>query len=204
MRIIKLVVMGVVMVAGIAQSKAATKTNWVQTLNFKLTAWVDGSGTPSKVDSKAIVTFLSGLANATNGTNVILGTPTFSKHATLLRRQIVGDTNEGNVVYFVRDGTNDTVVSRFFVHTTIAQTSFSTPVNNFEHDLEGWALVNVPGVSFNVQGFASRKRGQLLGGGGVVLLVLGADLAGTGMDTALSTSEAVINGSLSVTGGKLE
>jgi len=193
MRTIKLIMLGAVLALSVAQSNAQ-KSNWVQNLNFRFTVWEDGNSgkAAATVDDRAIVATLSGLSvTITNGSNVISITlPTFDKKAFLIRKQIVGDTNEGNVLYYVRvpGRTNvDYDVSPLFTHTIVAQTTFNNEKNIFEHNVEEWSF-NDPTLSFSVQGFTQRKRGQLITGGGVVLFSLSADLAGTGVDSAVSAN----------------
>ncbi|SPE60714.1 exported hypothetical protein [Verrucomicrobia bacterium] len=215
MRTIKLAIIAILL-AGVVQTKAQTntpsaKTNWVQTLNFQFAVWEDGKAKFFTITSKDIVTALSGVSTSiTNGTNIIAITlPAFDNKATLVRRQIIGDTNEGNVRYFVREPagrTNtDYNVSPFFTHTNIATTTFNSGKGITEHNVEGWSF-NAPTLSFDVQGFVTRKRGipTLGSSAGVVLFGLTSQLAGTGVVSAVSSDQAVFEGSLTVTGGKAQ
>jgi len=203
------VLCGILALAAAQGHAASAKTNWVQTLNFKLTVWEDGAVKPFTVTSKALVNALSGVATGptlvTNGTSITTNDLpiTFSSKATLIRRQFVGDTEEGSIRYLVRDSATDTDVSSFFGHTNIAAASVSSAFQITKHDIEQFSF-DSPTISFSLRGLVQRIRAEPIGATSPVLKNLAAGLAGTGVFSNVSTNDAVVGGTLTVSGGRLE
>jgi hypothetical protein len=177
-------------------------SNWVQTLNFRLTAWEEGLAASFPITTKTILSSLSGLV-----INTSTGQPAeFSAGASLVRKQPLQDTNDADVRYFVRDGKPavDTEVTSFFVHSIIGSVSYSTSSHVTGHDIESFSLVNDPAVSFSVQGYAAATFGNLPRSENLVLKSRSANVSGTGLVPARSAAPVVIYGTVSVSGGKLE
>jgi len=185
-----------------ATNPPPTTSNWVQTLNFRLTAWEEGLAPSFPITTKMILNSLSGQV-----TNTSTGLPVeFSAEAALIRKQHLQDTNDADVRYFVRDGKPavDTDVTSFFVHSTIGSVSYSTVSHTTAHAIESFSLVGDPTLGFTVQGLAAETFANLPKSTNLALKSLSANVSGTGVVPARSAVPVVIFGTVSVSGGKLE
>ncbi len=193
---LKLAVMVALMAMGVTQTNAATtaKTIWVAHVNFTLTAWEDGVGKPVKITNKDIINDLSGV-NIGGATN-----PVFSTGSQLLLKE---DTTTSNQVLVVRDPKTkvDTDVGALFTTDSSATVSFTPPngKTTLNHSITTFSLSGVPAVSFTLTGFRTQTRTVV--NGDEVTKAATADLAGPG---TISTTDVVIHGTVSNSGGRLE
>ncbi|HMJ24876.1 MAG TPA: hypothetical protein VK475_03575 [Pyrinomonadaceae bacterium] len=196
---IKLAVMGALMAIGVAHTNAATtpKTIWVQHLNFKLTAWEDGNPKAVKIATKDIINDLSGLPTPIGGVT----NPVFSTGSQLITKQDTASTNGDTQIIMVRDTKTkiDTDVSEFFEVGGTASASFTTGAKTTSHSITTFTLNGVTPLSFTLSGFTTESRGTE--NGVEVTKSASANVAGTG---TVSTTDAVIQGTVSLAGGKLE
>jgi hypothetical protein len=191
---LKLGLIAVLMAMAVSQTNAATdKTIWVQKLNVSLTAWTDGNAKASRVTTKDIVTGLSGFEG------VDVTNPVFSAGSQLLIKQdtTVGDSQ----VFVVRDPKThvDTDVSSFFDVGSSASVSFTAGSKTVRHSITTFIFSGPANVSFNVSGLTTETRGTA--NGADVTKSAKATVSGTG---TVSTTDAVMGGTISLSGGKLE
>ena len=162
-------------------------------MNISLTAWKDGDPKAVKITTKDIVTRLSGFAfdSTTN--------PVFSAGSQLLIKQ---DTTLGdNQVFVVRDPKThiDTDVSGFFDVGSTASVSFTAGTKTVRHSITTFIFDGLVDLGFTVSGFTTETTGTA--NGAEVTKSAKAAVSGTG---TVVTSVAVINGTISLSGGKLE
>jgi hypothetical protein len=176
-------------------------SNWVQTVNFRLTAWENGTVAPFSISTKMIISSLSGLATNASGSPV-----TFSAEAQLLCKQPLSDSGGAGVSYAVLDGKPavQTDVTAFFQHSVVSSVTFSTASHIAGHNIESFSLVNDPAINFTLQGFAAPTSANLRKSGNFVMGAYSADVSGVGQMPSHSSSPIVIRGTVSLSGGKLE
>jgi len=190
---LKLAVIVALMAIGVAQTNAQDKTIWVQKVNISLTAWKDGDPKPVKITTKDIVSRLSGF------TSVDVTNPVFSTGSQLLIKQ---DTTAGdNQVFVVRDPKThvDTDVSAFFDVGSTASVEFTAGTKTVRHSITTFIFGGLVDLSFNISGFTTETSGTA--NGAEVTKSAKAAVSGT---ATVATSEAVVNGTISLSGGKLE
>jgi hypothetical protein len=178
----------------VSESRAAAiKTNWVQHLNYTLTAWQVVGAKPFRITTKDLIQDLNGtmLSGSTSGLN-------FSKSAQLLVRQNLTNAIPGNQI-IVRDSKTrlDTDVSELFSRT-------NGPVALFggaKHSIQGFDLERAAGLSFALSGFTTETETRVLANGNLVNKTTSATVAGMGFT---NTADLVIQGTISLSGGRLE
>ena len=179
------------------------KTNWVSNLNFTLTAWKDGSATPSRAASKDIIASFNG---TTLGSNVI----SFPATAHLLLKQTLSTnpvvvnnlgTNTQIIVRNVVSGKNDdTDVSSFFDRSNTFSATTSSTTGTAKHSVGSLSMENNK-LSFDLSSFTTETDGKITGSSVDGLKQFGAAVSGTGNSNG---TPVAISGTITASGGRLE
>lgn len=180
-RLIHIAVLGSVMCGGALQT-FGTLTNWVETVNIALIASKNGAP-PASITTRSVLTAL-GHSSAT---------------AQLLFKQ-----SGTNKTFIVRVGHTNTDVSAHFSRTignvvisnTSAAGTTSTSVDTFH--FEGTNL------SFDVIGLTVETKGKVSPTGPTVSKSLSVKGAGEGIVGTGGSKNAVVSGTVSLAGGRLE
>lgn len=183
--VIKLAIISAVIAVGILQSQAAAaaKTNWTQNINIMLRAWEDGSTKPTAITTKSVL--------------VALGHPLSS--AKLLLVQSAGGTK-----FIIRDGKTDTDVTSHFSRTQgTLVASTTTGAVTTKRSVDGYH-VDGTNLSLDIGGFTVEARGPVVKNGVNVTKSLNAKVAGQGIVGTGTTANVVLEGTISVNGGRLE
>lgn len=185
-RVIKWSVITAMIGMGIVQSHAAAavKTNWVEAVNFTLNAWESGATKPIAISTKSILTALGHSAVG----------------AKLLFKQ-----SGGGGTFVVREGTVDTDVTSHFSRSTGAVVASSTNAAGTVtgRSADGFHFDGT-NLSLDVTGLTVETRSPLTKNGPVVTKTLNAKVAGEGIVGSGSSNNAVIEGAVALSGGKLE
>jgi len=183
--VLKLAIITIVTAAGLVQTHAAAaaKTNWTQNINIMLKAWEDGSTKPTAITTKSV---LVALAHPASG-------------AKLLVVESAGGTK-----FIVREGKTDTDVTSHFSRTQgtlVARITAGAVTTKRGVDAYHFDGAN---LSFDVGGLTVEARGPAVKNGANVTKSLNAKVAGEGVLGAGTTPNAVVEGTISVNGGRLE
>lgn len=174
---------GAALLSGLLQTHAAAaaKTNWVQLVNLKLEVWQASTVKATALTTKSIVTALGGGATA----------------------KLLVKESAGNTLFLLRAGTTDTDVTSHFVIDNGTEYSSTTGTTTTKHRLDTFHFDSAT-LKFALSGLTTEIRAPAVKNGPAVTKSLTAKLAGEGIVGAGTNNNAIIDGTIATSGGKLE
>ena len=183
--LLKLAILSAVIGMGIVQTHAAAaaKTNWTQNVNIALNSWQTGGTKATAITTKSVLTALGVTAASA--------------------KLVVVESGNG-IKFVVRVGRTDTDVTSHFSRTpgTLVASSTTGAVTT-KRSVDGYTF-NGNNLSFDLGGFTTETRRPVVKNGLTVTKSLNAKVAGEAVVGPGTTKNAVIEGTISVNGGRLE